>query len=167
MPQVDAMVRAIAGPETLSNGGSKWSIVLDNGAMLVTFSDGCQKALGNNLDVNLTFTTEEPSNPGMAPKITKVMKGSELIWEPAARRDGQGGRSYDPSTEFAKHAVGTAGAIVGNVILAHAKAEQKLPDVKELILEAMTEWAPLLHDELLTLKAQATSAGSVGGGPSS
>lgn len=163
MPTVDAMVRAVAGPEALSNGGSKWSFVLDNGTMLCTFSEACTKAV--QLDTQYTFEIEMAQNPGMSPKVLKVLKGSEVVWEPGGKGGFKGG-SYDPTTEFAKHAVGTAGAIVGNVILAHAQKGESLPDVKQLIVEAMTEWAPLLHDELVSLKSQGLSTPSSGGGVS-
>lgn len=153
MPDLKAKPRAIAGPETLSNGGKKWSIVLDNGSMVCTFSEKCEKAVSQHIDEDLVFQVDTPDNPNLSPKVLKVLDlNGEVLWEPSAGGGGGGGYKSDPSVELAKHAVGTAGAICGNVIMAHATKGDPVPDVKALVLQAMEEWAPILHEKLRELK---------------
>lgn len=147
--------RVVGGPETLSSGGKKWTITLDNGSTVVTFTQGCADAVNGALDEELTFEVDLPENPNMAPKVLKVMKDGATLWE---KSSGGGGRrdwvDTTPSQD-ARHAVGSATALIGQLAAARlAKGEDvKNTDVLVDVLQA----SEALHEQIRELTRRGQS----------
>jgi hypothetical protein len=143
--------RVVSKPETLSNGGKKYTIMLDNGSSLVTFSERCAEAIGGHLDTELTFEVDVPDNPNMAPKVTKVIDSNgSALWEPS-QGGGGGGRQWVDTTkdENSRRAVGCAIAYLADenaALIASGKEPigestliTRMATLSDVCLEQMTE----------------------------
>src|SRR5215510_11807740 len=101
---VEATALVVAGPETFqgSDGAtiSKWEVILDSGAKLLTYSQKCFDVVNANLNKPLTFLCELNSrNPDMPPKVVVVRDETGDLYDynaakaGAARAGGGGGQS--------------------------------------------------------------------------
>lgn len=139
---VQGKVLVVGQGEALSNGGTKWPLVMDNGAQLVTFSEKCKDAVNGAIGVQLTFEVEEPKFEGGLPKVLKVIDGGgAVLWEPSQRSGGTGG---DPILQDARTALITA----GNLVAARANAYEST----ELMLEDTAKAARFLATQLKELQ---------------
>lgn len=109
---ITAVPRVVLGPETLDSGARKWTVALENGSQLATFSEKAFNAVNGNLDTELSFEVET-NDKGWAPKILKVIKAGEVIFEPGTGTWSKGG-GRDEGAETARRAVGSAVAIASS-----------------------------------------------------
>lgn len=145
--QVLGKVLVVGQGEALSNGGTKWLLVLDNGSQLVTFSEKCKDAVNQNIGVPLVFEVDPPPFEGAQPKVTKVMKDGQVIWQPS--QGGGGGGGGDPIAQHARTAVITAGSIVA----ARANAYESEEDLVGAMARIAGAIAGLLKDVETQLRA--------------
>jgi hypothetical protein len=84
---VESAPRVIVGPTQFPSADgsamiSKWEVILDSGAKLLTYSERCFNVINSHIDEDLVFLVEMNSrNPDMPPKITDVrtVAGEELF----------------------------------------------------------------------------------------
>src|SRR5512141_2402932 len=120
---VQGKVLVVGQGEALSNGGTKYPLVLDNGSQLVTFSEKCKDAVNSNIGVPLVFEVDPPPFEGAQPKVTKVSKDGAVIWQPS-QGGGGGGGGGDPIAQDARTAIITAGNLIASRANAYASEDE-------------------------------------------
>lgn len=149
---VVAVPRVVLGPETLDSGARKWTVALENGSQLATFSEKAFNAVNGNLDVELTFEVET-NDKGWAPKITKILKAGELLYEPGQGTWQPRGGGRDEGAETARRAVGSAVAIVSSWQAAEVAAG-KTPFKPAEMVTLIGEMAPSIFTQMKDLEKE-------------
>ena len=108
---VEGRVLVVGQGEPLSNGGTKYPLVMDNGSQLVTFSELCKSVVSDHIGEPLSFEVDPPAFEGGHPKVTLIRSAQgSVLWEPSSR--GGGGGGGDPVTQHARTCIITAGQLV-------------------------------------------------------
>jgi hypothetical protein len=114
---VESIPRVIVGPTTFEVPGddgkavtlSKWEVILDSGAKLLTYSPRAFDAINARIDQPTVFLAELNSkNPDMPPKITVVrdMEGTELFNAAGGKAGGRPGGGGRPQAAYRNTAEG-------------------------------------------------------------